>query len=381
MRHHIDTYEYRDLLFETGCIHYDLGQRALAKANLQQADPLFVAAQGKGLVIAKDHRVWRQVVHKLGSLHLVSHDLEAAKHCFQRVLNWPRPWAADSMNALQDMARYHNERKEWDKMITCCEEALGLIPKAKEGACYLGQAEERLLLLLADAYEGQGNMRRARECDAKAKLAWRKSGRSSTCGDLASLLRRDALQLWAAGRWGEATTVLKKSVPTTYAALLLFSGINMTELHLLLPTMTTLKVLTGMCEEMGMPESESGARRARADVDETEAILEGFWEGVLEETRRELGERRAAAAVAAPAAASAPTGREGAAALKKSKAAKRKQQKRKAQQLKKAAERAEATAAEGGVEQNEDGSRPQQEEQEQEEQGVEEEEEEQEGQG
>jgi len=32
------------------------------------------------------------------------------------------------------------------------------------------------------------------------------------------------------------------------------------------------------------------------DVEETEAILAGYWEGVLEETRRERGEKRRATA-------------------------------------------------------------------------------------
>jgi hypothetical protein len=34
------------------------------------------------------------------------------------------------------------------------------------------------------------------------------------------------------------------------------------------------------------------AEQIRADVEETEAILAGYWEGVLAETRRELQEQR-----------------------------------------------------------------------------------------
>jgi hypothetical protein len=37
------------------------------------------------------------------------------------------------------------------------------------------------------------------------------------------------------------------------------------------------------------------AEQIRADVEETEAILNGYWEGILEETRRELAEQRRAA--------------------------------------------------------------------------------------
>ena len=75
-----------------------------------------------------------------------------------------------------------------------------------------------------------------------------------------------------------------------------------------------------------------------ADVTETDAILSGYREGVLEETRREIGEQRAAEAAAAG-------DKDAVVSSGKSKAAKRKQQKRKAQQQKKwAAEEAAAAA-------------------------------------
>jgi len=73
-------------------------------------------------------------------------------------------------------------------------------------------------------------------------------------------------------------------------------------------------------------------------VKETEAILEGYWEGVLEETRRELAEQRGAG--------DSPVAGD----RVKSKAAKRKQQKRKAQQQKKAPALAEAAAAAAAAE-------------------------------
>lgn len=56
--------------------------------------------------------------------------------------------------------------------------------------------------MLADAWEGMGDMRRARECDKKAKVAWK--DRPTTKIEFSSCLRRDALELWAAGRWDEA---------------------------------------------------------------------------------------------------------------------------------------------------------------------------------
>ena len=113
----------------------------------------------------------------------------------------------------------------------------------------------------------------------------------------------------------------------------------------------------GKCCEQALailPEAEEGlvidhaeGRLLLLEVVVTEAILAGYWEGVLEETRWELGEqRRAAATTAVP----RVGGQEGAAATKKSKAAKRKQQKRKAQQKKRAAELTAGTTARGGAE-------------------------------
>ena len=101
-----------------------------------------------------------------------------------------------------------------------------------------------------------------------------------------------------------------------------------------------MKVLAAAMVQTGIATNILDAEKIRADVEETETILVGYREGVLEETRRQLeGQRRAAAAAAV-------TEGEGEGAVtKKSKAAKRKQFKRKAQQKKKAAEMAEAAAA------------------------------------
>ena len=71
--------------------------------------------------------------------------------------------------------------------------------------------------------------------------------------------------------------------------------------------------------QSNIPQNVFNGRQIQADVEETEAILAGYWEGVLEETRWELAEQRRAA------------GRGTGAAVKKSKAPKRKQQKRNAQ--------------------------------------------------
>lgn len=62
-----------------------------------------------------------------------------------------------------------SEYKDWPTVIKYCKEALLLIPEAKEGLAAMGRCEERLLLLLADAAEAQGDMGLARRYDEKAK--------------------------------------------------------------------------------------------------------------------------------------------------------------------------------------------------------------------
>ena len=117
------------------------------------------------------------------------------------------------------------------------------------------------------------------------------------------------------------------------------------------PVVATLKTLAKALEQTAAADNRSRwfaffrappshdliqARRIRADVEETEAIMAGYWEGILDETRLEFRGQQQAASGAGGGLGGAPT---------KSKAAKRKQQKRKAQQQKKAAEMAEAAVA------------------------------------
>ena len=121
---------------------------------------------------------------------------------------------------------------------------------------------------------------------------------------------------------------------------------NIMIFHAFEPIMAALKVLTDAMVQTGDADYAFQAEEIRAEVEETEAIISAYWEGVLEEGRRELREqRREAATLAGEARAGEEEG-----AVKKSKAAKRKQQKRKAQQQKKAevAEVAVAAAAARG---------------------------------
>lgn len=183
----------------------------------------------------------------------------------------------------------------------------------------LGQTEMLLLLLMADAFEGQGDMMRAREYDKKARKVW--SDHIGNTGEAAVLLsarRREAIELLKAGKALEA---VNKTAPYNYKSCLQYSGINIARTHNLQPVMATLQVLADAIVEAGDADVVLYAMRIRADVEETKAIMAEYYKGVLEETRRELGEQRRAAAAALSGT-----------AMQKSKAAKRKKQKRKAQQ-------------------------------------------------
>jgi len=179
------------------------------------------------------------------------------------------------------MATYHQERKMWVQMIECCEEALTLIPDAKKesnGEFKMSMRAVSLLIFLAHAAEGQGSMRRAREYDDKAKRLSSEIG-NSLCGRFVGCARRETVVLLAAGRPHEAAQMLALHL-LEYANLLDPSGINLMQLYLFKPVMAALKVLVDALVQIGDADAMSGAVRIRADVEETEAILAGIWEGV-----------------------------------------------------------------------------------------------------
>lgn len=68
-----------------------------------------------------------------GHFLLDEHQLEAAKHCFLRVLSCPYPPSAfERANILGGMAYYHLERGDWVSAINVCEEPLALLPDARK---------------------------------------------------------------------------------------------------------------------------------------------------------------------------------------------------------------------------------------------------------
>ena len=77
--------------------------------------------------------------------------------------------------------------------------------------------------------------------------------------------------------------------------MLKYAGINQNELTKLKPVMAALKVLATAMLQTGKAEFVSKAGKIQADVEETGAILAGYLEGVLGETRREPVEQRQAA--------------------------------------------------------------------------------------
>lgn len=95
-------------------------------------DELYVMGDSKDLIKAADYTKWRDSVQQVGDVLLNSHQLEEARRCYMRLLDWPRKLSAfASVNALHGMARYHKVRKEWVKVIEYSKEALRFIPDAK----------------------------------------------------------------------------------------------------------------------------------------------------------------------------------------------------------------------------------------------------------
>ena len=155
-------------------------------ATHREADELFIAAERKGVLKAADYVHWNAVLGGIASINLGSNQSETAKQCYLSLLGQPRLNAIERINVLQGLAIYHKERKEWVNVSKCCEEALTLLPKAKDGISNGLIEEIRLLLLLADAAEGDGNMRRARYYDKTAKRVWSAKGMENPLADFAT---------------------------------------------------------------------------------------------------------------------------------------------------------------------------------------------------
>lgn len=149
---------YCNMLRMKACLHTELGQHTQAMASLRQADEVFIYTDRKGLLQARDQYIWRQIFNAMGGVYLGAHQLESAKQCYIKVLAWPGISVVERMYAHFGLARYHKERKDWVSLIKSCEEALTL---RRQVTGHIGQTEEKLLLMLADAAEAQGDLKRA----------------------------------------------------------------------------------------------------------------------------------------------------------------------------------------------------------------------------
>jgi len=137
-------------------------------------------------------RTWKTLLGNMGDIYLACHQLESTQQCFLRLLARPRQPPGDRVEALHGMDRYYRRRKEWDSMTEYCEQALALLPDVEEGRLRF-RSREKLLILVADAAEGQGDMRRAHEYDEKATKVWSETGKTYHFLELTACHRRDAV--------------------------------------------------------------------------------------------------------------------------------------------------------------------------------------------
>jgi len=189
-------------------------------------------------------------------------------------------------------------------MSSSTAEIVPVLPQA-ETALPQTQCQARLQVLLADAEEGRDDLRRAREHDEKARNIWLGSGQDEFSVELVPYFRRKAIERLRAGKPHEAFELLKH-VPILYKHTFEYSGMNLMTYHCLKPLLATLKVMANAMVDTRVGENVLLALAIQAEFRETEAIISSYWEGVLEETRRELGEQRRGAAAAAGAAVVAP---------------------------------------------------------------------------
>ena len=175
--------------------------------------------------------------------------LEAGKRCFERVLAWPSLLPCyDRVVALSGMALYHKVRKECIKVISYSEEALKLIPESDKRPML--QIKGRLLILLADAAEGQGDMVKAHEYDDKAKKLRSESNKGLPMSEaqVVPCFRREAIMLLAAGRPRDAVQLLTYD-KISYVNLFTYTTVNIMASNHTSALIAALKVLADTLEQ------------------------------------------------------------------------------------------------------------------------------------
>jgi hypothetical protein len=224
-------------------------------ANFRQADEIFAAAERNGLLSLADHIDWREILVDWGNVCLLAHQFEAAKGCFLRILAWPRQLPPRyRISAFHHMASYYHARKDWVNTVKFCEDGMRLIADA-EGIASGGKKthlEMRLLLLLADAAESEGNMDRAYEYNERIEKLWFGAGGEDKehIVHRAPCFRRDAFRLLTAKKPLEAIETLKV-FRKSYVCLLEERGFNLLLIDSLKPQMAALKVLAAAMVQTG----------------------------------------------------------------------------------------------------------------------------------
>jgi hypothetical protein len=188
--------------------------------------------------------------------------------------------AGGKVDALQGLARIYKERKDWPNVFKYCAEIVRVLPQAPTSLPQ-AQCQAKLQLLLADAEEGRGNLRRAREHDEEAKRRWRESGQDILSVEMVAYFRRKAIERLRAGNHLEAFDLLKH-VPLIYKHTFEFSGVNFMTYHCLRPIMAALEVLASTLEDTRVGENVLFAlaiqRRRRL-----------FWQGIGKGSRKRRG--------------------------------------------------------------------------------------------
>jgi len=290
------------------------------------------------------------VLDGMAKIYQPTRQIAEAEKCYYEILASPWVEKALHMHSLQGLAQVNIYRRNWRKGVQFCEEALKLLfeigPEWQIFTIYT-----RLLVMLGDAMEGQGDWAQAHQYDQQVLDMWEKKKRTSKMpseGIILNAVRREGMRLVRESRPDLAVKKME-GVPSFYVTFLEVIGINFMHLDQLFDAMAALKAWAECL--LGAPVDEeliAYVKRVLADVTETENIIEAYEAGVLDETRREA--RKARAAIAGEATTSADGERNTVASpAGKSKAAKRKQQKRKAQQQKKRAAESSSSSSAAAV--------------------------------